>query len=257
MLVAATGADGRPVVDGDDRPTAAKLRLSRPRLEFACGRASRASVGAVSGTRPLPRCTAAGAVAAAPSAGTTPSRGASKPAVDDRSERFRELFDACYLRLQAYARRRCEAADADDLVAEVLMVAWRRLDDIPRDAELPWLCGVARRVLANQRRSEHRRLRLVDRVGREPALVGSTSATEIDESAPGAVSALARLRPADQEVLLLAGWEELAPREIAVVLGCSANAAALRLSRARRRFRAALTEMTPSRTGSDRTDHHG
>jgi RNA polymerase sigma-70 factor (ECF subfamily) len=44
------------------------------------------------------------------------------------------------------------AATADDLTADVLVVAWRRRSDIPPGAELPWLYGVARRVLANYRR---------------------------------------------------------------------------------------------------------
>ena len=47
---------------------------------------------------------------------------------------------------------------------------------------------------------------------------------------------LARLNEADREILLLAAWEELSTTEIAAVLGCSVNAAALRLHRARKRL---------------------
>jgi hypothetical protein len=34
-------------------------------------------------------------------------------------------------------------------VAETYAIAWRRQRDVPRGAELGWLIGVARRVLAN------------------------------------------------------------------------------------------------------------
>lgn len=87
---------------------------------------------------------------------------------DERIERFRRLFGARYQPPSAYARRRTAAADADDLVADVLATAWRRLDDIPAGSELPWLYGVARRSLANQRRGAARRLRLLVRLAQQP-----------------------------------------------------------------------------------------
>lgn len=59
----------------------------------------------------------------------------------EREDRFRALFDASYRPLHAYVRRRTCPSDADDIVAEVLTVAWRRLDDIPPGASLPWLYG--------------------------------------------------------------------------------------------------------------------
>lgn len=171
--------------------------------------------------------------------------------MDERTERYRGLFDACYQPLLAYARRRGSAADADDLVAEVLTTAWRRLDDIPTGYELPWLYGVARRTLANQRRGSMRRLRLLERVGSDQAV--APAAEGDDEVA----IALAQMSPDDQEILRLAAWEDLRAAEIAVVLGCSANAAALRLSRARRRFRDVMTEIAGARTGASRKEGNG
>jgi len=164
--------------------------------------------------------------------------------VPERTERFGAVFDACYAPLQAYARRRTAPADADDLVAEVLTVAWRRLDDIPAGAELPWLYGVARRVLANQRRAAGRRSRLADRLAGAAERAPAGGPDRYDE----VLAALARLRSDDREVLRLAAWEGLGPADLAIVLGCSTNAAALRLSRARRRLRAQLTGTAASRT---------
>jgi DNA-directed RNA polymerase specialized sigma24 family protein len=67
-------------------------------------------------------------------------------------ERFEGLFRQNYAAVRAYALRRAPHDVAQDVAAETFLVAWRRLDDVPDDA-LPWLYGVARRVLANQRRS--------------------------------------------------------------------------------------------------------
>lgn len=157
-------------------------------------------------------------------------------------EQFRAIFDRAYTPVSAYARRRASRTEADDIVAEVFLVAWRRLDDIPAEDPLPWLYGVARRVLANQRRAAHRQHRLAQRLSTQPA--GPTS----DEHDDAVLAALAGLRPADQEILRLAAWEALIAAQIAVALDCSANAAALRLSRARARLRVAMTENEATRT---------
>ena len=53
--------------------------------------------------------------------------------------------------------------------------------------------------------------------------------------------ALAALSPSDRELLLLAGWEELTPAQIAQLLNRPAALVSRRLYRARRRFAAALT----------------
>jgi RNA polymerase sigma-70 factor (ECF subfamily) len=73
------------------------------------------------------------------------------PSVD-----FEELYRATYPRVLAYTRSMASREDADDAVAETYAIAWRRQRDIPRGAELGWLIGVARRVLANARRSRRR-----------------------------------------------------------------------------------------------------
>jgi RNA polymerase sigma-70 factor (ECF subfamily) len=137
-------------------------------------------------------------------------------------------------------RRASDAQDAADAAAEVFLVAWRRLDDVPSEqGERLWLYGVARHVLANQQRSERRRVRLAERLRQElPAALPSTPPAAPETAAIRA--ALGQLGSDDQEVLRLAGWEALTPRAIATVLGISPVAARSRLHRARRRLRAAL-----------------
>ncbi|MGH2909182.1 MAG: RNA polymerase sigma factor [Solirubrobacteraceae bacterium] len=155
--------------------------------------------------------------------------------------RFDRLYTDHGRALLAYAlRRTTNPQDAADALAETFLVAWRRLPDVPPgDAARLWLYGVARHVLANQQRSERRRQRLAERLARELLAVPQSIQAPAPET--GSLrAALARLEPADQEILRLAGWEQLTPAQIATVLEISPIAARSRLHRARRRLQAAL-----------------
>lgn len=150
-------------------------------------------------------------------------------------ERFRALFARHYPAVYRYAGRRLGADEAADAAAEAFTVAWRKIGHVPAEPDtLPWLYGVARRVVANAERSRRRRHRLTAR-----AAAGLTEEDPSSDRA-GVLSALAGLRPADREVLRLAAWEGLGPGQIGAVLRCSPNAAAIRLHRARRRLEQAL-----------------
>ncbi|GGP79836.1 RNA polymerase sigma factor [Streptosporangium pseudovulgare] len=164
---------------------------------------------------------------------------------DDRS-RFEAVYRKTYEQLLGYAVRRCSSPeDAADVVAETYVVAWRRVDELPHgDAGRLWLYGVARRILANHRRGERRRAtRHAELVAEAEHLYAASS----PRSAPDKVGeAMDMLTDDDRELLALAVWEELDPGEIAEVLGCSRNAARIRLHRARKRFTRALEETRPS-----------
>jgi RNA polymerase sigma factor (sigma-70 family) len=154
---------------------------------------------------------------------------------------FERFFVEHWGAVCAYVARRADVAVVEDVAAEVFAVAWRRWDSVPADAR-PWLLGVARRVLANERRATARRSRLAERVAREPV----APIVETDETiAAGARTAevraaLGRLGSSDREVLMLVHWDGLDAGGAARVLGCSALAARARLSRARKRLRAEL-----------------
>lgn len=150
-----------------------------------------------------------------------------------RRSRLEGLFTAHAAAVRAYARRRVDRVAADDAVSEVFVIAWRRLEDVPDDA-LPWLLGCARNVLSHQRRRSRRDLALFDRLTAQPA-PGSSLAGD-----HALVAALAQLSNRDREVLLLIAWEGLEPAQAARVLGCSRDALAVRLHRARKRLAAAL-----------------
>jgi RNA polymerase sigma-70 factor (ECF subfamily) len=151
---------------------------------------------------------------------------------------FEAVYRAHAGAVRTYVRRRSNAQTADDVVADVFIIAWRKLDQIPDDA-LPWLLGVARRILANRRRGWAREEALRGRVMFEQACAPSARSvrSEADEAV---LRALATLRERDREVLLLVGWEGLEPAQAARVLRVRPNTFAARLSRARRRFAQAL-----------------
>jgi RNA polymerase sigma factor (sigma-70 family) len=155
--------------------------------------------------------------------------------------RFRKLYAEHRAEILAYALRRvADPEDAADVLAETFLVAWRRLDDLPpRNQARFWLIGVARRALANQRRGENRRLKLIERLCTE--LAAELGGIRVETPDGGEVlAALATLDPADQELLRLNAWEGLEPSEAARVLGISSVAARSRLHRVRRRLRLVL-----------------
>ncbi len=153
----------------------------------------------------------------------------------DRTADFCALFQEAYPALRRYAQYRgLGTADADDLAAAVLEVAWRRFDEVPTDAALPWLYGVARNLLRNQARKDRRREALLGRLAaRSPQCADPANVGAIRE-------AIEALGEKDRELLKLVAWDGLSPSEAAVALGCSAAAARTRLHRARNRLAARL-----------------
>ena len=180
------------------------------------------------------------------------------PVPTSRLARFDALFTAHQRHVLAYALRRTQApADAEDVAAETFTIAWRKIDAVPAAEPLPWLYAVARRVLANHRRGNGRRERLAALLRVEDVATPIRAGEDLDGPA---FTALASLSPADQELLRLVAWEELANQQIAAVLGITPNAVAIRLHRARARFADALAResppddvkyLDPSRTSAD------
>jgi RNA polymerase sigma-70 factor, ECF subfamily len=166
--------------------------------------------------------------------------------VSQQQERFRRLYAEQFDRLLGYALRRVDRPeDAADVVSETFLVAWRRLGDIPDGDEARlWLYGVARRALANHRRGDGRRTALGDRLRQDLAACAPDHAAGVTERET-VRAAMHRLAARDREVLELAAWEGLEPREIAEVLGISPIAVRSRLSRSRARLRALMGEDGP------------
>ena len=158
-----------------------------------------------------------------------------RPADRHGEEWFTELYAAHYAHIVKYGMRRLTGADAAaELAQEVFTVAWRRRDDVPA-AALPWLYGVARRLLANRRRAAAA-VPVAD-----PDLFGAVPEADDEIVAASDIrAALATLAEIDREILQLIGWEELTLPEAAQALGCTRATAAVRLHRARKRLGEAL-----------------
>ncbi|MBU2664995.1 sigma-70 family RNA polymerase sigma factor [Actinoplanes bogorensis] len=153
---------------------------------------------------------------------------------DDRRRRFEAVAPAVIEPVRRYLARRTDPSTADDVLQETLLVCWRRVDDMPAVEFLPWAYGVARNCLANAERAQRRRHRLFARIVHlDPPPVA------VPENDPDheLTEAVARLRAEDAEILRLWAWEELSASEIATVLRISANAASLRLHRAKQKLR--------------------
>lgn len=153
-------------------------------------------------------------------------------------QRFMALYQAHAATVIGYLRRRAPEA-SDDLAAETFAVAWRRLGDVPADP-LPWLLGVARRLLANERRRGRRLDALRRRLeGQPPPPPAAAAVGGVD---PRVERALASLTTAEYEAVTLIAWEELSQHQAALVVGTTRAAFSMRLARARRRLEAQLTE---------------
>ncbi len=152
---------------------------------------------------------------------------------------FDDLYRATYPRVLAYARSVASREDADDAVSETYAIAWRRQRDIPRGAELGWLIGVARRVLANARRGRRRAGALHALLDLQPKALGPDPADHVADAELRA--ALLALSPLDREAVVLTAWFDLSSADAAQALGISPAAFRMRVARARRRLGAALT----------------
>jgi len=162
------------------------------------------------------------------------------PASDEELAWFTGVVHEHSSALVKYFARRGPRQDAEDLAAEVFATAWRRRDDVPREAVLPWLYRTAGYTLANHRR------KLVDLPVEQVPDPGSSRVAEDPE-----LSALfdAELRGAlesigerDRHIILLHAWEGLDGEALAQVLGISRSGADAALSRARKRLREAWVE---------------
>lgn len=154
---------------------------------------------------------------------------------DDR-EWLESMWNAHADLVYAYAARRLGVERAEDVVADTFVVAWRHRTRRPQ-RELPWLYGVARRVIRDRYRSEVRWERLVQRV----SLGVPTAVDSVASSASATVAAnqaLAALSEADRETLLLVSWEGLGTRQASAAMGITPAAFRMRLARARRRLTA-------------------
>jgi RNA polymerase sigma-70 factor (ECF subfamily) len=159
--------------------------------------------------------------------------------VTSSEARFVDLYDRYQRFVASYCARRTSPERVDDAVSDVFLTAWRRIGEMPGgDATLPWLYGVAYKVLGHQWRSSSRR-RALDEKLQSLGVEAVTSPDEflvIREESEQVFAALSRLTAIDKEILLLAAWEELSHQETADVLGIKTDAVRQRFQKAKKRL---------------------
>lgn len=159
---------------------------------------------------------------------------------DDKARpEFEQLFRDTRTDLLAYLVRRSETVeDAAELLGETYLVAWRKLDAIPKgDRARLWLFGVARNLLLREGSRRRSQSVLLEHLGRE---LRNLQPHEDDDRRDPLRAALATLSETDREILTLNAWEGLAPKQIAAVMGTSPNVVRVRLHRVRTRMRQKL-----------------
>ena len=168
----------------------------------------------------------------------------------DREQTFRSLYEAGYPDLMRFVQRRAHPDHAEDVVAEALLVVWRRLEELPRhhDDARAWVFGIGRNILLNNARSEQRSrslgVRLTDATASSAARIDVD--TDLVVSRVDLARAWALLSEVHQEALGLAVFEEMNAPQAAAVLNISPVAFRLRLSRARRSLRFHLDHLPRS-----------
>ena len=170
--------------------------------------------------------------------GTSEGHGVTTP-----QTRFERLYAEQAGNILAFCRRRVSPDMSDDVVADVFMVAWRRIDEVPDDhGAMRWLYSVALGVIRNQRRSAMRVDRLRAKLANEPrSSVESPEPLVVRREQDRIVATAALALPEKyRQVLLLAEWEGLSRSEIGEILGISRTAVDKRASRAYARLRRRL-----------------
>src|SRR6266511_1413338 len=140
------------------------------------------------------------------------------------------VLDAVHRYLLFLPGNRAGAEDLTSATFEKAFRAWRRFDP-RRGTPRAWLCRIARSAALDHFRSEERRRRREERYAQDQ--------TDSEEPAlgPGALeAALARLSPAEREVVALRVLLELDGPMTARVLGISTTACSTRLNRALKRL---------------------
>lgn len=169
-------------------------------------------------------------------------------------------FEGVYLQhlpaVSAYLARRVARDDIDDLAADVFAIAWRKRGAVAPGEELPWLYRIASYQVANHRR------RLAIRSNALAFLSAPDSAPAADaafDGDPELAEAWGDLNAGQREILALVVLDDLPVNEAAVALGISANAASIRLHRAKKALAEILTARRATapgnRTGGDERSH--
>ncbi len=169
-------------------------------------------------------------------------------------ELFATIFDRYFSEVHRYLARRVGPAEADDLAAEVFLVAFaqRRRYDVNRACARPWLYGIATNLIGSHRRRERRFLHAIARSaapghppaesGHDERLIDRVSAAA---ARPALAAALMALPRGDRDVLLLIALADMDYAEVAEALAIPYGTVCSRLNRVRRTLRESFGGVNP------------
>ncbi len=153
------------------------------------------------------------------------------------AEEFGALFRAHIEEVSRFLARRLPADQVEDIASDLFEIAWNKRNKIPTGFELPWLYKTARYLIANYRRKESGRLAILATLA-EPVVAPSAESIALADLELS--QAWSNLNEKEREVLSLWALDGLEPKEVAISLGISQNAANIRLSRAKKNLLAEL-----------------
>lgn len=142
---------------------------------------------------------------------------------------YRELLPA----ISRYLSRRVPERELEDLAAQTFEIAWRKRAEVTAGEELPWLYRIASFQVANYRRRHQSAVRylVLSLVPESAPSAESLAIFDIDLAA-----AWRTLSSSEQSLLALVVFEGLSVQDAATASEISANAASIRLHRARKKL---------------------
>jgi RNA polymerase sigma-70 factor (ECF subfamily) len=164
-------------------------------------------------------------------------------------ERFAEIFDRHFATVFRFAERRIGLDQAAEVASETFTRAFVKRRSFRPEATdaLPWLLGIASRLILHERRRFVRYLNAVERVATEISTADHEADVASADRRLDAPADWARMRAAlltlsdtDRELLLLVTWDELSYDEAASVLELPLGTVRSKLNRAKARLRELL-----------------
>lgn len=157
---------------------------------------------------------------------------------------FAALFDRRASAIGGYASRRLGPHAGEDVLRETFLVAFARRGsfDVDWDSALPWLYGIASRLIRKHRAKEARHLRSTraSAIREEHVSLGdldsAISRMDAELSTRALAPRIASLSPKDRETLLLYAWGDLTYDEVGAALGVPVGTVRSRINRVRRRL---------------------
>ncbi|WP_223627866.1 RNA polymerase sigma factor [Microbacterium sp. EST19A] len=181
----------------------------------------------------------------------------------DQPSAFAQLFDRHARVVNSFATYRVGRHTAEDVLSETFLVAFRRRADYDTGVEsaVPWLLGIASRLIRRHRAVEAKHWRSFAAVvsgeehSSEGGLDDAMTRLDAEREVEGLRGRIAALAPKDRETLLLYAWQGLTYEEVAAALGVPVGTVRSRLNRVRKRLdpvrRAQARVKTQTQTHAD------